>query len=521
MSNDKEPSVAELQAKIRELEETLDYVKQQTSTYYSSKNAIVHLAHPDVPKVVPEKGYNPEHIKEFVRQEMELDFKPRLNTSSYVNVVQEPNELEVAMMGLSVNLADASVYPASTQLHDNVVEMIARLFHAPEPDKSKGESFSGTGTVGSTEACLLAGLAHKFRWRQWYAKKHGMTKDDVVGVRPNLVISSCYQAAWEKLFRYFDVEPRYFKPSIKNFEVTGEGLAALCDDKTMACVGIMGNHYQGGYDPIRDIDAAIEKLNKEKGFQIGIHVDAASGGFIAPFQDNVPAWDFRLKNVLSISTSGHKFGDAACGTGWLIFRHRRELAEHIAISVSYLGGACDSITLNFSRPATGAYSQFYKLARFGMEGYRQRTANQMQIASTIRSALRKMEFNGQPRFEILGPDDCCLPVVAARLNPKLNLKYDDVDLQHALSESHWYVCGYKLSYENYMKDGEEDSLFTDEDQEATMFRVVVKSNLTAALANNLIKAFEEVLPFLDDLAEGYQSVTSEKSKGDAGKHHVC
>jgi glutamate decarboxylase len=135
-----------------------------------------------------------------------IDTKPRLNTSSYVNVVQEPEEKEVALLGLGTNLADASVYPASVRMHDTVVNMIARLWNCPVP--SNGESFSGAGTVGSTEACLLAGLALKFRWREWYRKKHNLTPVQVIGVVPNLIISTCYQAAWEKCFRYFDVEPR-------------------------------------------------------------------------------------------------------------------------------------------------------------------------------------------------------------------------------------------------------------------------------------------------------------------------
>ena len=211
----------------------------------------------------------------------------------------------------------------------------------------------------------------------------------------------------------------------------------LCDDKTMAVVGILGNHYNGAYDPIWEIDAEISKLNKNKGFQIGIHVDAASGGFIAPFQDDMPPFDFRLDNVLSISSSGHKFGESICGTGWVVFRQREDLTEHIAISVSYLGGHCDSITLNFSRPASGCYVQLYKLVRLGIEGYRNKVENQMKVTAFLRHKLMEMKRpDGKPRFEILDTgDDCCLPVVGARLNNADGcMKYDDIDFQHALAE---------------------------------------------------------------------------------------
>jgi glutamate decarboxylase len=274
--------------------------------------------------------------------------------------------VDVAILGAHVNLADASVYPASVAIHDKAVDLIATLWKCPNPPPVEDPSvdiphhYSGSGTVGSTEACLLAGLALKFRWRKWYGGRHQLSDIEVLGVRPNIVISSCYQAAWEKFFRYFDVEPRFVKPSIKTFTVEPSDMMELCDERTIAIVAILGNHYNGAYDPVWDIDAQVTKLNASKGFQIGIHIDAASGGFIAPFQDDMPKFDFRLDNVLSISASGHKFGESICGTGWVVFRQREDLTEHIAISVSYLGVHCDSITLNFSRPASGCFVQMYK-----------------------------------------------------------------------------------------------------------------------------------------------------------------
>jgi len=173
-------------------------------------------------------------------------------------------------------------------------------------------------------------------------------------------MSSCFQAAWEKFFKYFDVQARFIKPSIHTFTLDAVELTELCDDKTMAVVGILGNHYNGAYDPIWEMDAVISRVNANQGVQIGIHIDAASGGFVAPFRDDMPDFEFRVPNVLSISASGHKFRESICGTGWVVFRPREDLTEHIAISVSYLGGHCDSITLNFSRPASGCYVQLYK-----------------------------------------------------------------------------------------------------------------------------------------------------------------
>merc|ERR1719245_963237 len=182
--------------------------------------------------------------------------------------------------------------------------------------------------------------------------------------------------------------------------VTAEAVVEVCDEKTIGVVGILGSHYNGAYDPVWDIDKALHELNDSKGYQIGMHVDGASGGFIAPFQEDMPPFDFRLSSVLSMSASGHKFGESVCGTGWVVFRRREDLAEHIAISVSYLGGHCDSMTLNFSRPASGVYVQYYKFLRLGTMGYTRKVANQMAVASFLRDFLMNMKDKntGKPFF---------------------------------------------------------------------------------------------------------------------------
>ena len=497
-------------ALIESLRSEIHALKNANSDYYASDDAV----HPDLlHNCIPTNGMPARHIKERITQHRELDNRPRLNTSSYVNVVQEPEEQEIALAGLSTNLADASVYPASVRLHDTVVNMIAQLWNCPSPtvaDNSTTTSsgaggannYSGAGTVGSTEACLLAGIALKFRWRKWYQAKHGLTTTaQMFGVVPNIIISSCYQAAWEKFFRYFDVAPRFVKPTLANrMRMDPQEIAALCDEQTIAVVGILGNHYNGAYDPIWEINNVVEQVNAEKGYQIGIHVDAASGGFIAPFQEGMPPFDFRLKNVLSISASGHKFGESCCGTGWLVFRQRQDLAEHIAVSVSYLGGKSDSMTLNFSRPATAAYVQYYKFLRLGLAGYQKKVAQQMQVAKFLRDHLRSLTYKGKPRFEIVDAgDEYCLPVVAARLNTDSFFKYNDVDLQHAVAEFHWYVSAYSLSFENVAEDDKLDMLCSDIDHKACMFRIVVKANLTQYLAQDLVTEFDKALELLDHM----------------------
>ena len=425
-------------------------------------------------------------------------------------------------MGLKVNLADQTVYPSSFDLHDRCVSMIADLWHAP------AATFSGAGTVGSTEACLLAGLALKFRWRAWYAKKIGKAPQsaEVRGAYPNLVISTMFQAAWEKLFKYMDVEPRFVTPTAAGPGQGGAGwrmdpsrVADALDDKTIGVVAIMGNHYSGHYDPVARVAAAVRAANAAKGLQVGVHVDAASGGFVAPFQDGVEAWDFRLPEVLSISASGHKFGQSCCGTGWVVWRDRADLADHVAISVSYLGGSADSFTLNFSRPATGVYVQFYKLLRLGRSGYRRVVDNMMAVADRVRTGVAALKRpDGTPYVVLLDAGNAgCLPVVTARVNPALGAPYDDVDLQHAIAQEHWYVCGYKMNMRHPLT-GETLPLFSDRDADTTMFRVVVKANVSMPMANNLVSAIEKAFRFLDAHGAGFQKHPGHKHHGG---HKAC
>jgi len=359
----------------------------------------------------------------------------------------------------------------------------------------------------------------KFRWRKWYAAQHKLTEDEVLAVRPNLIISSCFQCAWEKLFKYMDIEPRIARTSVKTFALSAHAVREAVDDKTIGVVCIMGNHYGGQYDPVHEVDAELSTINKTRGFQVGIHVDAASGGFIAPFQSDLPAWDFRLPNVLSISASGHKFGESVCGTGWVIWRQRQGLSEHVAVSVSYLGGTSESYTLNFSRPATGIYVQFYKFMRLGMEGYQALEAGMMGVARHLRQGLKNMTHNGMPTFRLLDDGDSgCLPVVAARLNPDLGFAFNDIDLQHAIAEDHWYVSGYRMSLTHPTTEVKQP-LFFDEDETGTMFRVVVKSNLTRFLADDLLRVIRRALATL----LGHQKAGTKRARAKRGHHrgHVC
>jgi glutamate decarboxylase len=493
-----EKDIAKLKQEVESLRAQLQQaLASNAQNYYFSSDAV--QCWNQIEKI-PEVGHPPATVKTIIGNNHALDFNQKLNTSSYVNVSFEEEEEQIALMGLRVNLADQTVYPQSYKLHDTVINLLARLWNCPEPvDLDDYGVFAGSGTVGSTEACLLAGLALKFRWRKWYARQQGLESNEVLGIRPNLVISTCYQAAWEKLFRYMDIEPRLIQPSAGSFTLEPEQLREQIDEQTIGVVCIMGNHYGGQYDPVQDVNRVVGEVNRARNFQVGIHVDAASGGFIAPFQDGLAPWDFRLDNVLSISASGHKYGESCCGTGWIVWRQRKGLSEYVAVSVTYLGGKADSYTLNFSRPASGVYVQYYKLLRFGMEGYRQCCDNMMSNAKHIRDGLKKMTYQDKPRFVFLDDGDThCLPVVTAMLNPACSFSYDDIDLQHVLAQHHWYVSGYKMEF-NDPETEKGRPIFSDEPADQTMFRVVVKNNMTRNMADHLLDSFAESFSFLDSV----------------------
>ncbi|MBK2126209.1 pyridoxal-dependent decarboxylase [Fangia hongkongensis] len=487
--------------KIKRLEDEIRHLKalllEKEVTYKDSLSDALVKA----PNKIPTYGFDAREVKAIIDNESILDFNPKLNTSSYVNVLLEQEEEEVALMGLKVNLADQTVYPESYKIHNTLVNMVADLWHCPKDEdefKTYG-MYAGACTVGSTEACLLAGLALKYRWRKWYAKHKGLSAEEVLKVRPNIVISSCYQAAWEKLIKYIDIDCKLIKPSYKSFSIDADDLYDMIDEHTIAVVAIMGNHYGGQYDPVWAMDEVIEKINERFQYQVGIHIDAASGGFIAPFQKGLPAWDFRLKNVLSISASGHKYGESCCGTGWIIWRRREGLSEHVATSVTYLGGQADSYTLNFSRPASGVYVQYYKFLRYGLSGYQKCCESMMFHAKMIRDGLKKMRYKDQDRFILLDHgDEHCLPVVTAMLNPACGFKYNDIDLQHALSLHHWYVGGYKMAF-HHPETKQIEGLFHDQPQTQSMFRVVIKSNISSLMVEHLLASFEKAVHLLDSI----------------------
>ena len=294
-----------------------------------------------------------------IHDELALDGNPELNLATFVTTYMDDEADRLMAETANKNAIDWDEYPQVVELQDRCVNMLSRLYHAHDHHESVG-----TATVGSSEAIHLGGLAMKWRWRK-AREAAGLPAD-----RPNLVMGQNVQVCWEKFARYFDVEPRYVPLTDQRFVIGVDEAMAMVDENTIGVVGILGSTYNGEYEPIAGLNRALDELCAQRGWDIPIHVDAASGGFVAPFLQPGLEWDFSLSRVRSINVSGHKYGLVYPGVGWIIWRDRSDLPDELIFTVDYLGGSHDNFGLNFSRGAAQIVAQYYNFIRLGRKGYR-------------------------------------------------------------------------------------------------------------------------------------------------------
>ncbi len=416
-----------------------------------------------VPKFeLPEHSMPAEAAHQICRDELNLDGNAALNLASFVTTWMEPEAEKLIVESLNKNYVDQDEYPRTTAIQERCVNMIAHLFHAPHEGAAVG-----TGTVGSSEAIMLAGLAAKWRWRQ-RRKAEGKSADS-----PNIVMSSTVQVVWEKFARYFDVEPRYVPVEAGRTTLGPEGMSHV-DENTIAVVAILGSTYTGEYEPIEAIHDALKEVNDRNGWDVPIHVDAASGGFVAPFLTPHLHWDFRLPLVKSINVSGHKYGLVYPGVGWVVWRDRSNLPEDLIFHVNYLGGDEATFNLNFSKGASQVIAQYYNFLRLGREGYTRIMRNLRSTADYLASRLTE-----DGRFTLLS-DNKSLPLVAFRLTePK---PYTVYDISERLRAHGWIVPAYHLPA----------SL-----EDISLVRIVVREHFSRDMADMLLDDLNRVLARLD------------------------
>jgi len=319
---------------------------------------------------------------------------------------------------------------------------------------------------------MLGGLALKRRW-QHSRKEAG--KDTT---KPNLVMSSAVQVVWEKFCNYWDIEARYVPISDEHPTLDGQNVIDYLDENTIGVIAIMGVTYTGAYEPVAEIAKALDAYQAKTGLDIPIHVDGASGGFIAPFLQPDIEWDFRLDRVKSINTSGHKYGLVYPGLGWVVWRTKEDLPEDLIFNVSYLGGNMPTLALNFSRPGAQVLLQYYLFLRLGFQGYKTVQQTTQDVAMYLSKNIGQI-----PAFTMLS-DGSAIPVFAWQLTPGHTKNWTLYDLQQRLRARGWLIPAYPLP---------------DNKSDQVVQRIVVRNGMNMDLASNLLRDIQTEVDYLDSL----------------------
>lgn len=420
-----------------------------------------------VPKYrIPDEEMDPQVAYRIVHDELMLDGNARLNLATFVTTWMPPLARWLMAETGDKNMIDKDEYPQTAELERRCVNILSDLWHSPDAEEAVGCS-----TTGSSEAAMLAGLALKWRWRK-RRQAAGKPSD-----KPNMVMGINVQICWDKFCRYFDVEPRFVPMEGDRLQLDATEAVKLCDEKTIGVMAIMGSTFDGSYEPVAEIAAALDKLEKDKGLDIPMHVDAASGGFVAPFIQPEIEWDFRLPRVQSINASGHKYGLVYPGVGWAIWRNKEALPEELVFDVNYLGGHMPTFALNFSRPGSQVVIQYYTFLTHGREGFRRIQQDCRDVALHLSGEIAKLG-----PFELV-TDGSELPVFAFKLKDDVG-NFTVYDLSERLRGRGWLVPAYSMPKNR---------------EDLNVLRVVVRNGFSRDLADLLVDDLKRHCEYLSKL----------------------
>ena len=450
---------------------------EQEATLYGNR----FLTEDAPSKEFPVNGMPSLDAMRLVDEELVLEGDPWRNLATFVTTWMEPEAGILMAECRDKNMIDEDEYPRTAELERRCVAMLADLWNAPDPATAVGCS-----TTGSSEACMLAGMALKRRWAQ-------RNTDRYPGARPNLVMGVNVQVCWEKFCNFWEVEARLVPMEGERFHLDPQAAAELCDENTIGVVGILGSTFDGSYEPIADLCAALDGLRERTGLDVPVHVDGASGAMVAPFLDEDLVWDFRLPRVASINTSGHKYGLVYPGVGWALWRDAEALPEELVFRVNYLGGDMPTFALNFSRPGAQVVAQYYTFLRLGRQGYR---AVQQAARDVATELAGRVEALGDFRLLTRGDE---LPVFAFTTAPDVTT-YDVFDVSRRLRESGWLVPAYT---------------FPANREDLSVLRVVCRNGFSADLAELLAQDLERLLP---DLRRQPRPLTEDKGAATSFHH---
>lgn len=430
----------------------------------------------------PDVGMTAVDAMRLVAEDLALEGDPARNLATFVTTWMEPEAQRIIAANLHRNFIDHAEYPRTAEIEQRCIRMIADLFHAP------GET-TGARTQGSSEAIMLGGLSLKWNWR----KRREAAGESTAN--PNLVFGGDVHVVWEKFCRYFDVEPRIVPLQPGKYTIGPDDVSPHIDENTIGVAAVLGTTFTGHKDDIVGINNLLLQIKADRGLDVPLHVDGASGGFVWPFLYPDSEWDFRLEQVHSINVSGHKFGLVYPGIGWLIFREKADLAQDLVFEENYLGKTDATFTLNFSTGSAMVLAQYYNLVRYGRPGYTYIMKNMQQNARVLAGKLQSM---GQ--FELIGPDEEQLPLVAFQL--AADNGYDEFDVAWQLSaERGWMVPAYTLP---------------PDAQDVTIMRALVKETLSREHVDTLARDIEEACATLAKKGGAHES---ERKKIVTGSGH--
>jgi glutamate decarboxylase len=375
--------------------------------------------------VLHDSGVGLDEAYDMISSELLLDGSARLNLATFVTTSMPEKAARLMAETADKNMIDKDEYPQTAEIERRCVNIIAHLWNSPSH-----ETATGCSTTGSSEAVMLGAMALKWRWRE-RRRAEGAPTD-----RPNLVTGANVQVCWEKFCRYWDVEPRLVPLEGDRLHLTAEEAVKYCDENTIGVAAVLGSTFDGSYEPVKEIAEALDRLQAETGLDIPVHVDAASGGFVAPFLEPDLEWDFRIPRVQSINASGHKFGLVYPGVGWALWRDASALPDELVFKVDYLGGEMPTFTLNFSRPGAQVVGQYYNFLRLGTEGYRAVQAESRTTAVWLSGAIEEL---GPFTLLSRGGD---IPAFAFRLSEPGG--YSVYDVSDELRTRGWIVPAYTM-----------------------------------------------------------------------------
>ncbi|GAA3080619.1 glutamate decarboxylase [Streptomyces rectiviolaceus] len=434
--------------------------------FYGEANPVSGMTEAPPKHRLPDGPLPPTTAYQLVHDELMLDGNSRLNLATFVTTWMEPQAGVLMEECRDKNMIDKDEYPHTAELERRCVAMLADLWHAPDPTGAVGCS-----TTGSSEACMLAGMALK---RRWAKDKRNIDRYPSPTARPNLVMGVNVQVCWEKFCNFWEVEARQIPMEGDRFHLDPEAAAELCDENTIGVVAVLGSTFDGSYEPVAELCAALDDLQERTGLDIPVHVDGASGAMVAPFLDEDLEWDFRLPRVASINTSGHKYGLVYPGVGWALWRDANALPEELVFRVNYLGGDMPTFALNFSRPGAQVAAQYYTFLRLGREGFR---AVQQAARDVARGLAERVDALGDFRLITRGDQ---LPVFAFTTRDDVKA-YDVFDVSRRLRERGWLVPAYT---------------FPAHREDLAVLRVVCRNGFTADLAELFLADLSSLVPEL-------------------------